>query len=122
MNNVQGTASQLAARGAILALLHLDAQIVIGALDWLDDHRIFFFEAGALDEFGAHVLDFDRANAPHDLGVEFYDKHNRLIAYLAPIAESVDEPELYERTFLQWQRSGSAMTDFIATVKQKLTE
>ena len=97
--NAKEVAATLISKGAILELLGLDAAVLIGAWDWIDDHRVFYFEAGASDEFGGHVLLFDEMRAPHELGVEFWDAHGTLVAYLAPIAEAVDDPASYQQTF-----------------------
>ncbi|GEM_PF-5486318 len=122
MNNPKEISSALVSKGAVLTLLDKDVQVLVGHWEWLDEHRVFYFEAGASDEFGGHLLEFDFVNAVHALGVAFFKKESEMIAYLAPIAESVNESDCaaYEKTFREWQHTGPELADFIHQVKQQL--
>lgn len=118
--NPEPLSKLLSEQGAVLHLLSLDVYPLVGAWEWINDHRVFYFEAGCDTEFGGHLLEFDHAEAPHSLGVAFLNAEGDLLAYLAPIAEAVDDVQNYKSAWLRWLTVLNSMKPFIQEVKSRL--
>lgn len=94
--------------------------VLLGYWDWLDDRRVFYFEAAMEDEFGAHLLAFHHAVATGPDRVDFFDAGGILIAGLFPISDTGHDVAAYEKTWRRWLNWREAMLPFIRAVKQQL--
>ena len=115
--NPRELVENLSAEGAVLTLVEHGVNVLVGRLDWVDQHRIFYFEAGSENEFGCHLLRFDDVVAPHHLGVAFRHKDGTLIAYLTTIREAVDDVAAYEAAWAAWKQRRELMNPFTDQAK-----
>ena len=85
MNRHKDLSEMLCAKGAILHLAQPDVHVPAGYWEWMDSDRIFYFAAGAEDEFGGHVLEFAQTVLPRRNVVNFRDERGELVARLSSI-------------------------------------
>lgn len=124
--NTQQIAGDIVANGAILRVRNGSAYVncLVGYFEWLDDSHVFHFEANGENEFAGHVLKFETAEAPHDLGVEFHGDGG-IAAYLSPIDEAGLENEAnYIAAWRAWQmvlsQRGESIMEFIRETRDQL--
>jgi hypothetical protein len=122
--NPQTLSQALCEQGAVLHLAEHKIDVLVGHWEWLDDHRVFYFEAGMDNQFGGHLLLFASASAPHSLGVAFYNVRGELTAWLAPVREQVDratgDARNYQEAFRAWTLRKASMLGFIEQVKREM--
>jgi len=120
VNDPKKMAQSLCDSGAVFHDIALGVVVLVGYWNWLDDHLIFYFEAGARDEFGGHVFTFDRAVSYYGLGVEFWEG-DLLKAYLSPIPDAVTDVQSCEKIWNQWRKDLSGLLQFIRETEEQLT-
>ncbi|MCG3146878.1 MAG: hypothetical protein PCFJNLEI_00313 [Verrucomicrobiae bacterium] len=103
---------------------------LVGTMELLDEHRVFWFEANNDNLSGGHVLEFAYCKRVHSLAVGFYDVSGLFVGYLTSIREAVlpdDQEPLYYAGFATWQKTnadtvrGPRIRQFIAEIKTSLT-
>ena len=118
--NARTIASNLVSKGAVLFIPEFDVNVLVGFWEWIDDRRVFYFEANAENAFGAHLLEFDRWDSPHALAVVFYKPSGEMVACLSPIEEAAVDKEYYRRGWDHWAATEKDSADFIQQMKQQL--
>ena len=121
MNDPKQIALNLVKAGAVLIITDQPLlNFLLGAFEWIDDKRVFWFEAFGDDSFAGHVLEFDEAIAPHALGVEFR-RGGELVAYLTSIQEAdLDNPQETADSWQAWKNIAESQQPFIAQVREEL--
>jgi hypothetical protein len=102
-SDVRDIAEQIVATGAIMTLpgVPLVRQLV-GHLQWVDEHRLFWFTAFGDTTADGHAVAFEEIQG-HPVGVCFV-AHGVIAAFLAPIDKAaVEDPEDYRVAWRLWQ-------------------